>query len=357
LIKAVAQAVPNYTMSCYKLPDGCCQEIEALLARFWWGSKDEKRKIHWMSWDRLSKAKQKGGMGFRGFKDFNRALLGKHCWRLMQEKNSLLERVFKSRYFPRSSFLEAKIGFQPSYAWRSILSAKEVVEKGSRWRIGNGLKVKIWKDQWLPRQFDFKIRSPIVNLDEHALVSNLIDPDTKQWDRGLIYSTFNHAEAKQILSIPISQRSPEDKLIWHWEKDGDYSVRSTYHLLKDQCNPNLAESSSSHLKQLWKEIWKAPVSNKIKTFLWRLSKNILPIRENLLKKGILLDPIYPICHNEVESMDHLFLFCDFAKVTWFSSPLGAHISPSMTTTQWLLIGLTCSEKMGAQLLCIILWKL
>jgi hypothetical protein len=221
-------------MSCYKLPDGCCQEIEALLARFWWGSKDEKRKIHWMSWDRLSKAKQKGRMGFRGFKDFNRALLGKHCWRLMQEKNSLLERVFKSRYFPRSSFLEAKIGFQPSYAWRSILSAKEVVEKGSRWRIGNGLKVKIWKDQWLPRQFDFKNRSPIVNLDEHALVSNLIDPDTKQWDRGLIYSTFNHAEAKQILSIPISQRSPEDKLIWHWEKDGDYSVRSTYHLSKDQ---------------------------------------------------------------------------------------------------------------------------
>jgi hypothetical protein len=106
-----------------------------------------------------------------------------------------------------------------------------------------------------------------VNLDEHALVSNLIDPDTKQWDRGLIYSTFNHAEAKQILSIPISQRSSEDKLIWHWEKDGDYSVRSAYHLLKDQCNPNLVESSSSHLKQLWKEIWKAPVPNKIKTFL------------------------------------------------------------------------------------------
>jgi hypothetical protein len=91
LIKAVAQAVPNYTMSCYKLPDGCCQEIEALLARFWWGSKDEKRKIHLMSWDRLSKAKQKGGLGFRGFKDFNKALRGKHCWRLMQEKNSLLE--------------------------------------------------------------------------------------------------------------------------------------------------------------------------------------------------------------------------------------------------------------------------
>jgi hypothetical protein len=84
------------------------------------------------------------------------------------------------------------------------LSAKEVVEKGTRWRIGNELKVKIWKDQWLPRQFDFKIRSLIVNLEEHALVCNLIDSNTKQWDRALISSTFNHSEAKQILNIPIS---------------------------------------------------------------------------------------------------------------------------------------------------------
>ncbi|GAU51235.1 hypothetical protein TSUD_412370 [Trifolium subterraneum] len=184
LIKAVAQAVPNYIMSCYKLPDGTCQEIEAMLAKFWWGSKEDKRKTHWMSWERLSRTKQKGGMGFRGFKEFNKALLGKHCWRLMQEKDSLLERVFKSRYYPRNSFLEATVGYQPSYAWRNILSAKEVVEKGARWRIGNGLKVKIWKDSWLPRQVDFKVKSPNQGLEDLALVSDLIDLDSKQWDKG-----------------------------------------------------------------------------------------------------------------------------------------------------------------------------
>lgn len=35
LIKAVAQAIPSYIMSCYKLPEGCCKDIEAMLARFW----------------------------------------------------------------------------------------------------------------------------------------------------------------------------------------------------------------------------------------------------------------------------------------------------------------------------------
>lgn len=46
LIKVVAQAIPNYIMSCYKLPGGCCKEIETLLARFWWGAKDRKRKLY-----------------------------------------------------------------------------------------------------------------------------------------------------------------------------------------------------------------------------------------------------------------------------------------------------------------------
>ncbi|XP_024641304.1 uncharacterized protein [Medicago truncatula] len=34
LIKAVAQAIPTYTMSCYKFPVWCCDDIEAMLAKF-----------------------------------------------------------------------------------------------------------------------------------------------------------------------------------------------------------------------------------------------------------------------------------------------------------------------------------
>lgn len=49
LIKAVAQAILNYILSCYKMPEGCCKDIDSMLARFWWGSNEESRKIHWMS--------------------------------------------------------------------------------------------------------------------------------------------------------------------------------------------------------------------------------------------------------------------------------------------------------------------
>ncbi|XP_039686978.1 uncharacterized protein [Medicago truncatula] len=50
LIKAVAQAIPNYIMSYYKLLEGCCDAVEGMLAKFWWGSDEYKRKIHWMRW-------------------------------------------------------------------------------------------------------------------------------------------------------------------------------------------------------------------------------------------------------------------------------------------------------------------
>ena len=35
LLKAVIQAMPTYLMSCFKIPEGQCDEIEGLLARFW----------------------------------------------------------------------------------------------------------------------------------------------------------------------------------------------------------------------------------------------------------------------------------------------------------------------------------
>ena len=39
LIKAVAQAIPTYIMSCFKLPDTLCEELTSMIRNFWWGQK------------------------------------------------------------------------------------------------------------------------------------------------------------------------------------------------------------------------------------------------------------------------------------------------------------------------------
>ena len=61
--------------------------------------------------------------------------------------DSLFYRVFKAKYFPRSDFLQAGLGDNPSYAWRSIMAGQNVVKKRMRWQVGNGQSIWIWTDK------------------------------------------------------------------------------------------------------------------------------------------------------------------------------------------------------------------
>jgi hypothetical protein len=161
LIKAVVQAIPNYAMSCFKLPAGLCDEIYAMANRFWWGQRGGERKIHWVNKAKLIRPKLEGGMGFRDLQLFNKALLARQGWRLLQQPQSLVFRLLKAKYFPHSSFLDAPISGNVSYIWRSICEARQVLRDGMRWRVGDGVDIKIWKDAWLPTPSTFRVISPM----------------------------------------------------------------------------------------------------------------------------------------------------------------------------------------------------
>jgi hypothetical protein len=64
LLKAVVHAIPTYRMSIFLLPKELCKEINKLMQNFWWGQKENERRIHWMKWVKMGKAKSQGGMGF-----------------------------------------------------------------------------------------------------------------------------------------------------------------------------------------------------------------------------------------------------------------------------------------------------
>ncbi|KAM6541182.1 hypothetical protein CsatB_005629 [Cannabis sativa] len=224
LIKSIIQAILVYLMSCFRLTKGLIREIQSLIARFWWGSTKDKHQIHWGNWDKLCKDKWFGGMGFRDLEDFNQALLSKQGWKLVTNPNSLFAQVLKALYYPNSEFLTAGLRNCCSNIWRGIIWGRELILKGSRWRVTDGNKIRINEDRWIPREAPFLLRTPAM-VPPNAYVSSLMD-DAGEWNIETLKETMHEDDIPWILGIQTRKDGGEDDRMWHDTINKKYTVDS-----------------------------------------------------------------------------------------------------------------------------------
>ncbi|KAK3212709.1 hypothetical protein Dsin_017415 [Dipteronia sinensis] len=270
LIKAVIQSIPTYAMNLFRLPKTLIIEIHRLCNRFWWGSIDKDMKLNWCSWSRLCKHKMDGGLGFRDLEAFNRALLANQCWRILKSPNSLAAKVLKGCYFKHISFMEAKNRPASSFIWRSLCWGKEVLEKGLRWRVGDGTSIRVYTDKWIPRQSTFKIMSlPSLGVGIHTTVDHLFSP-SGGWDNRLLEQSFSEDDVKAIQSIPVGSRRCGDSLIWHYTDTGAFPVKSGYWVARNmEEQPCSSNSGLNNSNSWWKRLWNLKIPLKIKLFIWK----------------------------------------------------------------------------------------
>lgn len=300
------------------------------MSNFWWGSQGDKKKVHWLNWKEMCLPKNKGGMGFKDLHLYNNSLLAKQGWGLVQEPHSLLARMLKAKYYPHGSFWEASIEYNPSYSWRSIRGARKIVEEGILWRVGNGNQISLWKDRWIPSPNTYKVGSPQRVLGAMVLVSELVDPHTQYWNPALIDNVFLPHEAEIIKRIPINTLA-HDRVIWAHFSSGIFSIKSAYSLavvdLQDRDKPGGGESSGGYFMKeiMWQSIWKARVPNKIKIFIWRACKDILPIGNNLFKRRVVPTNMCFVCHKDIDSSCYSIWSCLWSKGIWKLDPFFANI--------------------------------
>lgn len=278
----------------------------------------------WLSWELMCRPKADGGLGFRDLQSFNLALLAKQGWRMLINPDSLLTRIFKARYFPNSSFLEAPLGSRPSTTWRSILRARPFVHQGLRMRIGNGFHTNIWGTPWIPEDGNFKVITPPPDNPLFPItVADLIDPTTETWNVGTIEKYFWGIDHARILAIPIGASTSKDQLVWHYEKHGKFSVRSCYLLIRSGGSANQDTSRGSRSGAggpSWKEIWSLDIPPKLRMFLWRACRNILPTQVELFRRRISVNPMCPECQLEPETTAHTLMECRGLKEIWSGAP-------------------------------------
>lgn len=178
-------------------------------------------------------------MGFCNLYAYNLALFSKQGWRFIHNSDSLAGILFKAKYFPTTSLWDAAAGPGASHCWRNIINARSVLVGGSKWLMGNGGSISVWRGRWLPVPNTFKVISftPIFFADLH--VQDLIDVVNRLWNSDILALLFSHEDQLVINSISLSLRFPADSLIWHYNAKGSFTVKSAYHVaylsLQDHC--------------------------------------------------------------------------------------------------------------------------
>ncbi|KAK4387857.1 hypothetical protein Sango_2392300 [Sesamum angolense] len=149
------------------------------------------------------------------------------------------------------------------------MAAQDLFRAGCRWRVGKGLSSRVWSDPWLPRPRSFKPITPAPASMEYMRVSDFMDPHSHEWDVTKIRQFLRPIDSDLILGIPLSQTSEQDVLIWHYSRNGVFSVCSAYHLA---CSLDDRPCSSSlrHNEQVWwRKLWQMKLPCKVQVFIWR----------------------------------------------------------------------------------------
>lgn len=330
MIKAIVNAIPIYSMSCFKFPKGTCKELDSLASNFFWSSSSSPSSIHWRSWQSMVQSKKFGGLGFKDFEGFNDALLAKTAWRILQFPDARWVKILKSIYFPSQNFLHATRGHKASWGWDSILKGRDRLRKDLCWRVGSGHYIEVWRDPWIPgNSLSVLNKQGQAWSNESMLVVELIE--NGRWKLDPIIPVISEADAQKIREIPIPAYTKEDKLRWVGNKDGVFSVRKAYRLEMQRqlpvC-PNKASSSFSVGGDLWQKLWQLNVIPRVKHFVWRAMNKALATMENLYQRKCSPHPLCPICNAEVESVEHALLLCPWVRATWFGCPLGLCVDHS-----------------------------
>jgi hypothetical protein len=270
-----------------------------------------------------------------------------------------------------------------SKPWYSSLWWKDVCSIGSNlgvdWfsanvtkKVGNGAQTSFWRDKWIgdsPLKERFPRLFSISNQKE-AMVAELWIPESDEaswrfiWRRRLFVWEENvFEELKLILN---EARISEGDDVWCWKPDKDlvFTVKSTYSLVANLHLP--AGRETQWYLKIFQKIWKCPAPSKVISFVWQLLHDRAPTKKNLHIRHVIaeeVDCVCPLCGLEIESSEHLFLYCNFATQVWLEIFSWLNIPFGRPHTMFSILHCLFSagdprgNKGRLMIACAVVWKL
>lgn len=202
--------------------------------------------------------------------------------------------------------------------------------------------VKIWSDNWLPT-FVTSCPKPTTNVvgPIPTMVASLIDYTSLSQRLNEIEHFVSQDDACLIKFILLYGHLEEEKRLWPWTKDGNYSIKSGYNWTKSHSfSSSRVSKHSSHQidNKDWKLIWNIRAVPKVNNFLWRAITNAIPTKLSFFHRKVASNPLCPFCKKFEESIEHIMLLCPWVMCVWFGSLLNYKPNPQLVTTldSWFL---------------------
>jgi hypothetical protein len=183
-------------------------------------------------------------------------------------------------------------------------------------------------------------------------------------DRTFVWSKTLQPDAEEILRLRPGFRMEQDTTAWSAEKNGLYSVRSAYRLLKAEQTQmeasKLSEPSSSVDALTWKKLWKLNVPQKIRIFWWRAVNNFLPTKLELHRRHVEQGSFSVTCGADGESLYHVAFECPIARRFWkVAQQMLEFKLPELHPASWMkdvTLGVLCSGR-ESELIISGVWSL
>ncbi|XP_020203066.1 uncharacterized protein LOC109788691 [Cajanus cajan] len=124
-------------------------------------------------------------------------------------------------------------------------------------------------------------------------------------------------ELQAMIELVQPKVHMEDLWLWKCDSSKAFTVRSAYDFVYSFYN--IGEVVDEVVMLALRRIWKTKAPRKSMVFAWQLLLRSLPVRQALVRRGVLLiheDCVF--CNNREEDVTHLFLHCDVASSVWYS---------------------------------------
>ncbi|WCJ24336.1 hypothetical protein M5689_006303 [Euphorbia peplus] len=145
-----------------------------------------------------------------------------------------------------------------------------------------------------------------------------------------------------------------DRLLWQFERQRIYSVRSGYRLAFEQNFE--VEFDDENAK--WTEVWRLNIPPKVRNFIWRTCNDLLPLRANLFSRGMSIEDKCILCDFVGEHSLHLFVDCPCAVDCFSRINIDVVNLAADSFSGWLASMFSATtEVKDRELLCMVLWQI